>query len=60
MADPGRPPKDTIGLGTFSERRDWNIFAEAYGDPESGVAAGKVASNEEPKMGMSLPVCTAA
>jgi len=33
------PPTSTITLGTFAERRDWNRFADAYGDPDSGVAA---------------------
>jgi 5-methyltetrahydropteroyltriglutamate--homocysteine methyltransferase len=51
-------PKDTITLGTFAERRDWNRFADAYGDPESGVAArAKSTAGEEPEMGMMLPVC---
>jgi 5-methyltetrahydropteroyltriglutamate--homocysteine methyltransferase len=27
-----------ITLGSFAERRDWVAFAEAYGDPSSGVA----------------------
>ena len=25
-------------LGTFADRRDWNAFGEAYGDPRSGCA----------------------
>ncbi|MEA2179861.1 MAG: 5-methyltetrahydropteroyltriglutamate--homocysteine methyltransferase, partial [Solirubrobacteraceae bacterium] len=52
------PPKETITLGTFAERRDWNRFADAYGDPESGVAArAKSTGGDDPEIGMMLPVC---
>jgi 5-methyltetrahydropteroyltriglutamate--homocysteine methyltransferase len=27
-----------IALASFTERRDWNLFSEAYGDPASGAA----------------------
>ena len=27
-----------VALASFGERRDWNLFADAYGDPGSGVA----------------------
>ncbi len=37
MAQPAAKPGE-IGLATFAERRDWNLFAEAYSDPTSGVA----------------------
>jgi 5-methyltetrahydropteroyltriglutamate--homocysteine methyltransferase len=51
-------PKDTITLGTFAERRDWARFADAYGDPDAGVAArAKSGAGAEPEMGMMLPVC---
>jgi 5-methyltetrahydropteroyltriglutamate--homocysteine methyltransferase len=51
-------PRTTITLGTFAERRDWARFADAYGDPDAGVAArAKSTSGEEPEMGMMLPVC---
>ena len=33
-----RPKPGEIGLATFAERRDWQAFAEAYGDPTSGAA----------------------
>jgi 5-methyltetrahydropteroyltriglutamate--homocysteine methyltransferase len=33
-----KPKPGEIGLATFAERRDWNLFAEAYGDPSSGAA----------------------
>ena len=29
---------DEIALASFAERRDWNLFSEAYGDPASGAA----------------------
>jgi len=55
---PSRPPKSTIALGTFMQRRDWNRFADAYGDPESGAAASaKSTADDEPAIGMMLPVC---
>ncbi|HEY7967047.1 MAG TPA: cobalamin-independent methionine synthase II family protein [Solirubrobacteraceae bacterium] len=59
MADlPTRPPTSTIALGTFMQRRDWNRFADVYGDPDSGAAAtGKSTAGDEPAIGMMLPVC---
>ena len=36
-AQPAAKPGE-IGLATFAERRDWNLFADAYGDETSGVA----------------------
>src|SRR5919107_3387576 len=51
------PPKDTITLGTFMERRDWNRFADAYGDPDSGVAAKGKSGKGDADQGMMLPVC---
>jgi 5-methyltetrahydropteroyltriglutamate--homocysteine methyltransferase len=55
---PVAPPAGTVTLGQFYQRRDWNIFAEAYGDPEAGVAAKAKSSKEAPEIGMMLPVCT--
>jgi 5-methyltetrahydropteroyltriglutamate--homocysteine methyltransferase len=55
---PTAPPKSTIPLATFMERRDWNLFAEAYGDPEAGIAAKAKSRKDEPEIGMMLPVCT--
>jgi 5-methyltetrahydropteroyltriglutamate--homocysteine methyltransferase len=54
---PTQPPSSTIALSTFPERRDWNLFAEAYGDPDSGIAVKAKSSKLEPEMGMALPVC---
>ena len=51
------PPKDTITLGTFMERRDWNKFADAYGDPDAGVAARGKSGKGDQEIGMMLPVC---
>ncbi|MBV8989978.1 MAG: hypothetical protein JO372_15595, partial [Solirubrobacterales bacterium] len=33
-----RPKTGQLALASFAERRDWNEFAEAYGDPSSGCA----------------------
>ena len=38
-----------ITLASFGERRDWQRFAEAYGDPSSGAAV--------PKRAAVAPVC---
>jgi 5-methyltetrahydropteroyltriglutamate--homocysteine methyltransferase len=51
------PPTTTIQLGTFAERRDWNRFADAYGDPDSGVAAKGKSGKGDADQGMMLPVC---
>jgi 5-methyltetrahydropteroyltriglutamate--homocysteine methyltransferase len=56
---PVAEPKETVKLGQFYQRRDWNIFAEAYGDPLWGLAATAKSSKEEPEIGMVLPICTA-
>jgi 5-methyltetrahydropteroyltriglutamate--homocysteine methyltransferase len=61
MADlPVAAPEKTIPLATFMERRDWNKFADAYADPDAGIAARAKSSKIEPEMGMALPVCTDA
>jgi 5-methyltetrahydropteroyltriglutamate--homocysteine methyltransferase len=50
---PQNPPKSgNVRLTTFANRRDWTTFAEAYGDPESGV------SPRRGGRGLQLPVCT--
>jgi len=55
---PVADPKETVKLGQFYQRRDWNIFGEAYADPEWGLAAKGKSSKEAPEIGMALPVCT--
>src|SRR3954451_15525867 len=36
---PQAPPKPAqLALASFAERRDWQRFAESYGDPSSGAA----------------------
>jgi 5-methyltetrahydropteroyltriglutamate--homocysteine methyltransferase len=55
---PTAKPRSTIQLATFSQRRDWNIFAAAYRDPDAGIAARAKSRKEEPEMGMMLPVCS--
>jgi 5-methyltetrahydropteroyltriglutamate--homocysteine methyltransferase len=37
-ATPPQRASDELALGPMSERRDWVLFSEAYGDPHSGVA----------------------
>jgi 5-methyltetrahydropteroyltriglutamate--homocysteine methyltransferase len=54
---PIAPAKTTVQLGRFDQRRDWNIFADAYGDPEAGIAVKAKSTKEEPEMGMLIPVC---
>ena len=34
---PLRRPGELV-LASFGERRDWNLFADAYADPDGGVA----------------------
>jgi 5-methyltetrahydropteroyltriglutamate--homocysteine methyltransferase len=38
-SEPGR-----VRLTSFPDRRDWNIFREAYTDPTSGISTGKTAT----------------
>ncbi|MFD6855842.1 cobalamin-independent methionine synthase II family protein [Rhodococcus sp. NPDC060090] len=38
--DPVRSTPGNVQLTTFPDRRDWITFAEAYGDPKSGVSVG--------------------
>jgi 5-methyltetrahydropteroyltriglutamate--homocysteine methyltransferase len=40
-----------VALASFAERRDWNLFSEAYGDPASGAALPAV-ENRRPR-----PIC---
>ena len=37
---PSADPESTIKLGSFLERRDWNLFPDAYSDPEVGILTG--------------------
>jgi len=54
---PQAPPESTIELSSFPQRRDWNIFAEAYADPDSGIAVKAKSRKDDPEQpGMSLPV----
>ncbi|QZY53241.1 cobalamin-independent methionine synthase II family protein [Leucobacter tenebrionis] len=41
---PRRSEPGSIRLTSFLDRRDRQIFAEAYGDPESGIATGRNAT----------------
>ena len=54
---PQAPPESTIELSSFPQRRDWNIFHDAYADPDSGIAVKAKSRNDDPEQpGMSLPV----
>ena len=54
---PAAPAESTIELSSFPERRDWNLFAEAYADPDSGIAVKAKSRADDPDQpGMSLPV----
>ncbi len=46
------PARGNVRLGTFPQRRDWNIFAEAYADPTSGVSPAT-----QTRRPFALPVC---
>src|SRR5436190_1186903 len=48
---PRRSTPGNVVLTTFPDRRDWQLFAEAYNDPSSGVTIG-----ESP---VRFPVCRA-
>jgi 5-methyltetrahydropteroyltriglutamate--homocysteine methyltransferase len=47
--EPRRSTPGNVVLTTFPDRRDWQLFAEAYNDPASGVTIG-----ESP---VRFPVC---
>ena len=44
-----RPKEGELALGSFADRRDWNMFGEAYGDASAGVAL--------PNPPTAAPVC---
>ncbi|GAC50505.1 cobalamin-independent methionine synthase II family protein [Gordonia aichiensis] len=39
--EPKRSTPGHVRLTTFPDRRDWTIFADAYHDPDSGIAVGE-------------------
>ncbi|HXP21671.1 MAG TPA: DUF397 domain-containing protein [Streptosporangiaceae bacterium] len=45
-----RPKPGDVVLASFAERRDWQLFSEAYGDPGSGAALPR-------RAGGAAPVC---
>ncbi len=53
-AEPRRSEPGRVVLTSFADRRDRQMFAAAYADPESGVST---APRDGPKGGMVLPVC---
>ncbi len=50
---PQNPPRTTIRLTTWANRRDWQAFAEAYADPDAGVSPRARTGRR-----FMLPVCT--
>jgi 5-methyltetrahydropteroyltriglutamate--homocysteine methyltransferase len=48
-ASQAKPKPGELALGSFADRRDWNMFGEAYGDPSAGVAL--------PNPPTAAPVC---
>jgi 5-methyltetrahydropteroyltriglutamate--homocysteine methyltransferase len=51
------PPRTTIQLATWPKRRDWNRFAEAFNDPDWGLAPKAKTTKEQPQIGFFVPVC---
>jgi len=56
-AQPRRSTPGQVVLTSFSDRRDRQIFAAAYADPESGVSTAPRGAGGGPGGGMVLPVC---
>ncbi|HVW16958.1 MAG TPA: cobalamin-independent methionine synthase II family protein [Solirubrobacteraceae bacterium] len=56
---PAAAPAQGIQLASFPERRDWNLFADAYQDPDAGVAPKGKSAKGQTESGMMLPVCDA-
>ncbi|HTO59258.1 MAG TPA: hypothetical protein VMJ74_15770, partial [Pseudomonadales bacterium] len=46
---------DRVALASFGERRDWQRFADAYGDPNAGVAPRAAGAAPGPAL---FPTCT--
>jgi len=44
-----------VALASFGERRDWQLFADAYGDPNAGVAPRAAGAAPGPAL---FPTCT--
>jgi 5-methyltetrahydropteroyltriglutamate--homocysteine methyltransferase len=44
----GSSPGTDIRLSSFADRRDWNIFKDAYQDPTAGIALGDTAMEAFP------------
>jgi len=48
--------RDKVALASFGERRDWQRFADAYADPNAGVAPRAAGAAPGPAL---FPTCTA-
>jgi 5-methyltetrahydropteroyltriglutamate--homocysteine methyltransferase len=42
--EPIRSEPGALRLSNFTDRRDWNLFREAYSDPKSGISTGRSAT----------------
>jgi 5-methyltetrahydropteroyltriglutamate--homocysteine methyltransferase len=56
-AQPRRSAPGRVVLSSFSDRRDRQLFAAAYADPESGVSTAPRGAGGSASGGMMLPVC---
>ena len=50
-------PKATIQLAPWPSRRDFSRFAEAFSDPDYGLAPKAKVAQGEPDVGWMVPVC---
>jgi 5-methyltetrahydropteroyltriglutamate--homocysteine methyltransferase len=55
---PAAAPKSGIQLAPWPSRRDFNRFAEAFNDPDYGLAPKAKVAQGEPEVGWMVPVCT--
>lgn len=52
------PPRGTIQLAPWPSRRDFSRFAEAFNDPDYGLAPKAKVAQGEPSIGWMVPVVT--
>ncbi|HVL24597.1 MAG TPA: cobalamin-independent methionine synthase II family protein [Thermomicrobiales bacterium] len=48
VVPPQRSEPGNVRLSNFADRRDWNIFHDAYNDPTAGIALGDTAARAFP------------
>jgi 5-methyltetrahydropteroyltriglutamate--homocysteine methyltransferase len=54
---PVAPAQTPIRLAPWTKRRDWTRFAEAFSDPDWGLAPKAKSGKDDPEVGFKLPVC---